>query len=66
MTMNLVVPLRQVRFVFCLDESAVFRVEEISVVRYARTTLPPGIWFRFQDIAAPQSLMLNVASIPQI
>ncbi len=64
MTMNVVVPVGQVRFVFCLDGVDEFRVEEIGVDRYARITVPPGIWFGFQGLATPQSLVLNIASIP--
>jgi dTDP-4-dehydrorhamnose 3,5-epimerase len=67
MTMNLVVPLGQVRFVFRLlnaDGADEFRVEEIGVARYARLTVPPGIWFGFQGLNTPQSLVLNIASIP--
>jgi len=64
MTMNLVVPIGQVRFVFCLDGGREFRVEEIGTDRYARITVPAGIWFGFQGLAAPRSLVLNLASIP--
>lgn len=67
MTMNLVVPVGQVRFVFRLrntDGADEFRVEEIGVDRYARITVPPGIWFGFQGLRTPQSLVLNIASIP--
>lgn len=64
MTMNLVVPVGKVRFVFRLDGVNEFRVEEIGVDRYARITVPPGIWFGFQGLAAPQSLVLNIANIP--
>lgn len=64
MTMNVVVPVGQVRFVFRLDGTDQFRVEEIGVDRYARITVPPGIWFGFHGLAAPQSLVLNIASIP--
>lgn len=64
MTMNLIVPLGRVRFVFHLDGGDAFRVEEIGMDRYARITVPPGIWFGFQGLAAPQSLVLNIASIP--
>ena len=67
MTMNVVVPVGQVRFVFrsenrggCDD----FRVEDIGVDRHARITVPPRIWFGFQGLGAPQSLVLNIASIP--
>lgn len=64
MTMNVVVPVGQVRFVFHLDGTDQFRVEEIGVDRYARITVPPGIWFGFHGLTAPQSLVLNIASIP--
>lgn len=63
MVMNVVVPVGQVRFVFRLDGVDEFRVEEIGVDRYARITVPPGIWFGFQGLAEPQSLVLNIASI---
>jgi dTDP-4-dehydrorhamnose 3,5-epimerase len=67
MTMNLVVPVGQVRFVFCrLDEAGTdeYRVEEIGLDRYARITVPAGIWFGFQGRSSQQSLVLNIASIP--
>jgi dTDP-4-dehydrorhamnose 3,5-epimerase len=64
MTMNVVVPVGQVRFVFCLAGGDTFRVEEIGVDRYVRLTVPSGIWFGFQGLAAPQSLVLNIANIP--
>ncbi len=64
MTMNVVVPVGQVRFVFRLDAADKFRIEEIGVERYVRITVPPGIWFGFQGLAAPQSLVLNLANIP--
>ena len=64
MTMNIVVPVGQVRFVFCSDSVDEFRVEEIGANCYVRLTVPPGIWFGFQGLAKPQSLVLNIASIP--
>lgn len=67
MTMNIAVPVGQVRFVFrCInvDGADEFRVEEIGVNRYVRLTIPPGIWFGFQGLHEPQSLVLNIASIP--
>ncbi len=67
MTMNLVVPKGKVRFVFreiSVDGSDKFRVEDIGEDCYARITVPPGIWFGFQGLADPQSLILNIASIP--
>ena len=64
MTMNVVVPLGQVRFVFRLDGTDELRVEDVGEGRYARITVPPGIWFGFKGLAAPQSLVLNIANIP--
>ena len=67
MTMNLVVPVGQVRFVFYRvnsDGIREFRVEEIGEDCYSRITVPPGIWFGFQGLQMPQSLVLNIASIP--
>ena len=67
MTMNVVVPVGQVKFVFrCVTSDGVeeFRIEEIGVDRYARLTVPPGIWFGFQGLHTPQSLLLNIANIP--
>lgn len=64
MTMNVVVPVGQVRFVFCLAGADAFRVEEIGADRYVRLTVPSGIWFGFQGLAAPQSLVLNISDIP--
>ena len=67
MVMNLVVPAGQVRFVFRLVNAVgveEFRVEEIGIDRYARITVPPGVWFGFQGLSRSQSLVLNIASIP--
>lgn len=67
MTMNVVVPVGKVRFVFCLIDASGnrnFRVEEIGVGRYVRLTVPPGIWFGFQGLGSKQNLILNIASIP--
>ena len=64
MTLNLIVPLGKVRFVFCLpDQNNDFRVEEIGEKRYVRLTVPPGIWFAFQGKAFENSLLMNVADI---
>lgn len=63
MTMNLVVPVGSVRFVFYSPEQQRFRTELIGEKNYARLTVPPGIWFGFQGCDSPQSLVLNMASI---
>ena len=62
MTMNLVVPLGSVQFVFAQNNHQFF-TEEIGESDYARLTVPPGIWFGFKGKHIEKSLILNVASI---
>ena len=61
MTLNLVVPIGQVRFVFYEPDKDYFRVEEIGEERYERITVPPGIWFGFKGLSKPKSLIMNLA-----
>ena len=64
MTLNLVVPLGEVSFVFHLkDQENYFRTENIGEERYARLTVPPEIWFGFQGKASGRSLLMNVANM---
>ena len=64
MTLNLVVPVGEVRFVFNLPErNAEFLVEDIGEMRYARLTVPPGIWFGFKGKFSGSSLLGNFADI---
>ena len=64
MTLNLVVPSGEVRFVFCLNgKNNDSRVEDIGEERYVRLTVPPGIWFAFQGKASRKSLLMNVANM---
>jgi len=65
MTMNLIVPVGRVKFVFQLEDiNGVneFRSEIIGVDRYMRISVPPGIWFGFKGMDS-QNLILNLASI---
>jgi dTDP-4-dehydrorhamnose 3,5-epimerase len=62
MTMNIVVPVGQVRFVFSVYNA--IRVEEIGINNYSRITVPPGVWFGFQGLGQTSSLILNVANLP--
>lgn len=64
MTLNLVVPVGTVRFVFIALEDQPARSEIIGEPRYARLTVPPGVWFGFVGLADPVSLVLNVADMP--
>jgi len=65
MTLNLVVPVGQVSFVFCdLQDGGGCREVIIGDSNYARITVPAGIWFGFQGLGEPKSLVLNIANIP--
>lgn len=67
MTMNIVVPLGRVRFIFRSVNGGgneEFRIEDVGVNRYARITVPPGIWFGFQNIGTSEGLVLNIANMP--
>ena len=64
MTLNLVVPLGEVSFVFHIkDQKNSFRTENIGEKRYVRLTVPPGIWFGFQGRGSAQSLLMNLADM---
>ncbi len=63
MTLNFVVPVGAVQFVF-FDVQGEQREEVIGLDRYVRLTIPPGIWFGFRGLVAPYSLLMNVADIP--
>ena len=64
MTLNLVVPLGEIRFVFHInDHENCFRTENIGEEQYVRLTVPPGIWFGFQGRGSGQSLLMNLADM---
>ena len=64
MTLNLVVPVGEVSFVFHLtNQKNNFRTENIGEERYARLTVPPGIWFGFQGIGSDRNLLMNLADM---
>jgi dTDP-4-dehydrorhamnose 3,5-epimerase len=63
MTMNLIVPVGNVQFVFLTDEGSIIGQEIIGEDNYVRITVPPGIWFGFKGEFASKSLVLNLASI---
>ena len=64
-SLNLVVPLGNVRFVFYQEGSEpAFRKEVIGEARYARLTVPPRYWFGFQGLEGKNSLLMNVTDLP--
>ena len=63
MTLNLVVPYGNVRFVF-IDDNGDILEKIIGQKNYLRLTVPPGIWFGFQGTSeTPYSLITNVSDI---
>ena len=63
MTLNFVVPVGLVHFVF-MDSTGAIREEVAGVDHYVRLTVPPGIWFGFRGLFAPYSMLMNIADIP--
>jgi dTDP-4-dehydrorhamnose 3,5-epimerase len=68
MTLNVVVPVGAIRFVIHDDraESATAGTTwsvVLSPQNYMRLTIPPGLWFGLQGVAAETSLLLNLADI---
>lgn len=64
MTMNLIVPVGNVRFHLRNEltrESASF---ELGEGNYQRLTVAPGVWMAFSACGEGLNLILNVASIP--
>ena len=64
MTLNLVVPVGEVSFVFHLtNQKNNFWTENIGEERYLRLTVPPGIWFGFKGLTSGYSLLMNVIDL---
>lgn len=63
MTLNLVVPVGEVRFVLYEPNYEKFREEIVGQTRYVRLTIPPAVWFGFQGIASVDSLVMNLANV---
>lgn len=64
MTMNLVVPVGLVKFVFFDENSKKFITHEIGEKNYVRISVPPYLWFGFQGLDSNPSLVTNISNIP--
>ena len=67
MTLNLIVPLGEVKFVLFDDRKGSnnrFQEVIISKENYCRLTVPPMIWVGFKGLSSFKSILLNIASIP--
>ena len=63
MTLNLIVPIGKVKFVFYSEKEGTFRVIQIGEKKYSRITVPPKIWFGFKGISKNESIILNLTDI---
>jgi dTDP-4-dehydrorhamnose 3,5-epimerase len=63
MTLNLVVPVGKVQFVFFSEKKKVFKSITIGEKNYYRLTIPPKIWFAFKGLSKKKNLILNFANI---
>jgi len=61
MTMNLIVPVGEVKFV--MTDGKNFQEYVLSKENYKRLTVPPMIWFGFQGRSDQDSLILNISDI---
>jgi len=64
MTCNLIVPQGKVKFVFYDEENDKKSILEIGEDNYCRITIFPKIWFGFEGLHNPSSLILNISNIP--
>ena len=63
MTMNLVVPVGEVGFVFYVESNSSFQVIKIGTNNYKRLTVPPNIWFGFKGLGLYSNLVVNLSNI---
>ena len=65
MTLNLVVPAGRVQFraVKGLESAGTCGVIELSLSRYCRLTVPPGIWLSFRGEDEGINMVINIADL---
>ena len=69
MTLNLVVPVGEIKFVIYDNKNMgkeSFQEVVLSKDNYSRLTIPPMVWVGFQGISRESSMLLNIANIPHI
>jgi len=65
MTLNLVVPVGEVRFVLYDDQEdrQIFQELVLSTSNFSRLTVPPMVWVGFQGLSREGSMVLNIANL---
>lgn len=66
MTLNLVVPIGEINFVFYSEDFTRYKSIIIGSSNYSRITVPPGFWFGFQGLSKNGNLLLNLADIEHV
>ncbi len=62
MSLNLTVPVGNVKFVFYSGKGNKYKVVQIGEKKYVRLIVPPKIWFGFKGLKKPESIILNLAN----
>ena len=62
MTMNLIVPIGKVQFIFYDEDRNLLKNLTIGHENYSRITVPPMIWFGFKGLSANTSYILNISN----
>ena len=62
MTMNLIVPIGKVQFVFYDENKNLLKNLMIGEENYSRITVPPKIWFGFKGVSLNTSYILNISN----
>ena len=62
MTMNLIVPIGKVQFVFYDENKNLLKNLIIGEENYSRITVPPMIWFGFKGFSLNTSYILNISN----
>jgi dTDP-4-dehydrorhamnose 3,5-epimerase len=63
MTLNLIVPIGNVKFVFLGSKKNLLQIIEIGEKNYMRITVPPKTWFGFKGMSKNTNLVLNIADL---
>lgn len=65
MTLNIVVPSGEVKFVLFDDRMGrdIYQEVKLSEQSYSRLTVPPRVWVGFQGLARHQSILMNLANV---
>ena len=61
MTMNLIIPIGKVQFIFYDNNKKLLLNTIVGEDNYSRITVPPMIWFGFKGLSSHTSYILNIS-----